>query len=283
VNSSRSNIASAAYLEAVGRFYAGAVSGAFGSFSRTTLPVGLMADGKVANDTPMLTGPLEKKNPDGTPTYAHGIHKLVDTAESPALIRNAYTAQHDQNAMTVLAGPPASLLKVLELPGSKDLIAAKCRYLVCVFPEAAKALESAGWPTPIFSISPSLSTGIMFPASSIESDFSWSPAHPVADGYRAAKPMPYDSPTGDIAAVFYAVRPTDKAFALSEPVGKIRQVMLEPAEKDRLLKSYIELASAKPVPRVPRFRRPVEAQKPDPAKPAPPKAQETKPQDPAKP
>jgi hypothetical protein len=214
----------------------------------------------------MLTGPLEKKAPDGTPLYQHGIQKLIDTAESPALIRNAYTAQHDQNAITVVAGPPSSLLRVLELPGAKDLIAAKCRYLVASIPDTAKQLESAGWPTPIFSISPSLGSGVLYPAASIEADFTWSPAHPVVDAYRAAQPMPYDSPTGDIAAVFYAVRPADKAFALSEKVGKIQQVMLEPAEKDRLLQVYIELASAKPVPRAPRFRRPVDQQKPDPAK-----------------
>jgi hypothetical protein len=65
----------------------------------------------------------------------------------------------------------------------------------------------------------------------------------------------------------YAVRPTDKAFTLSEPVGKIRQLMVEPAEKERLLAGYIELATAKPVPRQPRFRRPVveDPKKPEPA------------------
>lgn len=270
VASSRSNINSAAFCEVVGRFYAGAVSGAFAGFART-LPIGLLADGRWKEDTPMLTGPLAKKNAEGAPLYPTGIDDLNDTAESPALLRNGFTAQHDQNAIAVILGPAANFLKVLALPGAKELIAAKARYLVCSNPATAKELEPV-WPGEIFSVSPSLGKQVMYPATSIETDFAWSKAHPVVDAYVSAKPMPYDSPTEDLAAVLYAVRPTDKAFTLSEPVGKIRQIMLEPSEKERLLKSYIELASAKPVPRMPRFRRPVadakpEAAKPDPSKP----------------
>ena len=33
-----------------------------------------------------------------------------------------------------------------------------------------------------------------YPGASIESDLSWSTAHPVGDAYRAFKPMPYDAP-----------------------------------------------------------------------------------------
>ncbi len=267
IASTRTSLLSAAFCEVVGRFYAGAVSGAFGSFART-LPVGLAADGKYPGETPLLTGPLSRTNPDGAKTYTHGIEKLIDTAEAHGLIRNAFTAQHDQNAAVVLAGPPDNLLKVLTLPGAKELIAAKCRHLVCAQPAAAKALEAAGWPSPIISVSPSLGTSILFPAATLDKEFAAFPAHPVADAFRA---YGKDTPTGELAAVLYAVRTADKAFALSEPVGKIRQLMLEPAEKERLLANYVELATAKPVPRMPRFRPPVaEPKKPEAAKPTEP-------------
>ena len=72
VSVSKSNLASAAFCDAVGRFYAGAVSGAFGGVGRN-LPVGLAVDGKMADDTPMVTVPLAKKNAEGAPVYPHGI------------------------------------------------------------------------------------------------------------------------------------------------------------------------------------------------------------------
>ena len=113
-------------------------------------------------------------------------------------------------------------------------------------------------------MSPSTATGVLFPATAFDVDFAWAENHPVADMFRAQAKIT-DCPTGELAAVLYAVRPDEKAFALSEPVGKIRQLMLEPAEKERLQRLYIELASAKPVLRQPRFRRPVveEPKKPD--------------------
>lgn len=257
ISSTRTSLLSAAFCEVVGRFYAGAVSAAFGAFART-LPVGLAADGKIPGDTPLLTGPLNRVNPDGTKTYQHGIEKLIDTAEAHGLIRNAFTAQHDQNAAVVLAGPPANLLKVLTLPGARELIAVKVKVLVCSNPFTAKELEAAGWPTPIVAVG---KTDLLFPVSTLEKEFAAFPAHPVADALKA---FGKDAPAGELAAVLYAVRPEDKAFVLSEPVGKIRQLMLEPHEKERLLSTYIELATAKPVVRQPRFRRPVvEEKKPE--------------------
>lgn len=261
ISSTRTSLLSAAYCEVVGRFYAGAVSAAFGATART-LPVGLAADGKIPGETPFLTGPLSRKNSDGSITYQHGIERLLETAEPHGLIRNAFTAQHDQNAAVVLAGPPTNLLKVLSLPGSKELIAAKVKVLICSTPLAAKELEAGGWPGPIISVSPSVGSAVLFPASTLDKEFADFPVHPVADAFRV---YGKDAPTGELAAVLYAVRSTDKAFVLSEPVGKIRQLMLEPAEKERLLASYIELATAKPVVRQPRFRRPVveEPKKPE--------------------
>ncbi|MBI2689446.1 MAG: hypothetical protein HYX27_24325 [Acidobacteria bacterium] len=261
ISSTRTSLLSAAFCEVVGRFYAGAVSGAFGSFART-LPVGLAADGKIPGDTNLLTGPLNRRSPDGAATYNHGIEKLTDTAEAHALIRNAFTAQHDQNAAVVLAGPPTNLLNVLNLAGAKEVIAAKVKHLVCSTPLAAKDLEAAGWPTPIISVSPSAGTSVLFPVSTLDKEFAAFPAHPVADAFRV---FGKDATTGELAAVLYAVRPAEKAFALSEPVGKIRQLMIEPAERGRLLQVYVELATAKPVPRIPRFRPPVveESKKPE--------------------
>jgi inosine-uridine nucleoside N-ribohydrolase len=303
VSVSKSNLQAAAFCEAVGRFYAGAVSGAFGGFGRT-LPVGLSVSGWMPEATPMIASPLSKQNPDGSPVYQHGIHKLNDTAEVPALLRNALTAQHDQNAIVVLAGPATNLVSMLRLNGAKEWVIRKVRMLSIsggAFPggepefnvksdiEAARTLL-AEWPTPIVFAGQEIGEALPYPAASIEKDFSWSAAHPVADAYRSYKPMPYDAPTGDMAAVLYAIRPQENYFKLSEPgtvtvlddgrtrftpsaQGKHRYLILDPAQKERIIKTYTEIASAKPVPRTFRFRPPQQQQQQQQVQPPKPPAQ----------
>jgi hypothetical protein len=58
---SRNNLRATAFCDAVGRFYAGVVSGPFGGFGRT-LPIGLNDRGRPAEDTPMVTVPLARAN-----------------------------------------------------------------------------------------------------------------------------------------------------------------------------------------------------------------------------
>ncbi len=283
---SKPNLKAAAFCEAIARFYGGASSGAFGAMGRT-LPVGLADEGKLPEDTPMLTVPLARRTEDGKPLYSHGIEKLTDTGDARAVLRNAIVAQADQSCIVVLTGPATNLARLLDLPGVKDAITRKVRFLAVAggaYPNgapqfnlkadiaAAKKLF-AEWPTPIVAAGDEIGAALLYPATSIEKDFAWSPAHPVVDAYRAFKPMPYDAPTSAMAAVLYAVRSQAGYFKLSEPgtirvlddgsaqftptpEGKHRHLILDPAQQEAVLKTYIELASAKPVPRQPR-RRPM--------------------------
>lgn len=301
VSVSKSNLKSAAYSDAIGRFYSGPAS----IFSRS-LPVGMSIEGKMPSDTAMLVEPLAKKNAEGAPLFPHAVHNLNDTAEVHSLIRNACTAQHDDNAIVVLAGPATNLAKLLELPGARDILARKVRFLSVACgnfsdgsPEAhvkadipAAKKVFAEWPTPIVASGVEVGADLLFPGASIEKDFAWSPAHPVAEAYRAYKTMPYDAPAFDMTAVLYAVRPKEGYFKLSDPgtiqvsddgrttftasaSGKHRHLIADPSQKERILKTFIEVASAKPVPRQPRFRQQQQQQQ----KPAnPPKPAEAKPQ-----
>ena len=298
---SKPNLKAAAFLEAISRFYGGASSGAFGVIGRT-LPVGLADSGKLPEDTPMLTQPLARRTEDGKPLYPHGIENLNDTAEARTVLRNAIFAQADQSCVVVLTGSATNLARMLDLSGVKEAIAQKVRFLVVTggaYPngepsfnlktdaQAAKKLF-AEWPTPIVAAGDELGTALAYPAASIEKDFAWTPAHPVVDAYRAYKTMPYDAPTSAMAAVLYAVRSTVNDFKLSAPGtirvtedgraqftaapdGKHRYLTLEAAQKESVLKTFIELASAKPVPKQPRQRRqppaPVEPPKAAPPKP----------------
>lgn len=276
---SKSNLKAAAFCEVMARFYAGAYSEDFATLVRIP-PVGLSVDGKLPEDTPILTAPLSRRDAGGQPVYHHGIHKLTDTAEVAALIRNRFTAQHDQNCVVVLAGPATNLARVLEVPGVTDLISRKVRFLSVAggaYPEGEPELSIqtdvpaaqklfAEWPTPIVASGREVGEALLFPASSIKKHFAWSQYHPVVDAYRAYQPMPYDAPTEQMAAALYAVRPEQGYFRLSEPGrisvladgrtrftpspdGRHRYLTLNPAQKKRILQVYTEIAGARPVPR----------------------------------
>ncbi len=298
VSVSRSNVNSAAFSEAIGRFYAGAVSGDFGAVGRN-LPVGLATDGRITGETPMLTVPLGKKDKDGKPVYAHGIHHVVDTAEVSALIRNAFTSQYDQNCLVVLAGPATNLVQTLRLPGVKELISQKVRLLSIVAGDfgggpaefnikadiAAARELFAEWPTQIIVAGAELGAQLKYPAASIESDFAYTQDHPVIDAYKAFRVMPYDAPAPGVAAVLAAIRPKENYFKMSPSgtikvlddgttqfvplaTGKHQYLISDPEKKDAVQNVMVELVSAKPVVKAPRFRRPQKKDAADPAKPA---------------
>jgi inosine-uridine nucleoside N-ribohydrolase len=285
VSVSKANLKAAAMAEAIGRFYAGAVSGAFAAVGRT-LPVGLSERGRMPEDTPLFKI-LDKRNEKGDVVYQHGIQRLLDTAEVAPLLRNALTSQQDNNCVVVMVGPATNLAELLDLPGAKDWITRKVKFLsmmggaypVSKEPEFniktdIKAAQKvfAEWPTPIVASGFEVGNGLLYPAASIENDFKWNENHPVVDAYRAADRMPYDAQTWDLTSVLYAVRPDAGFFQISEPGtiavsddggtkftaapgGRHRYLILDPAQKERIIKTYIEYCSARPVARVPRFRQ----------------------------
>ena len=201
------------------------------------------------------------------------------------VLRNALSAQHPQNAIVVVTGPASNVAALLRFPIAMPLIPDRTRFLVIAagaYPDgkpepgiqadiaAAKKLF-AEWPTPIIAVGSEVGEAIPFPAASIEKDFAWSSAHPVVDAYKAHNPMPYDASTAAMAAVVYAVRSKDQLFQLSEPGGitvlddgrtkftpspggKHRYLIVDPAQRSRIQQVYVEVASAKPVPRAPRRR-----------------------------
>ena len=267
VGISRPDLKAAQFCDAVRLFYAGA-AGLSGGFTRA-LPVGL-AEGRSGGASAMWNAPVR----------ATVVKSISDTAEVTTLYRNALTAQHDRNAVVVLSGPATNLAKLLDVYGIKDLIAHKIKVLsaaVGAFSDASpepniKADISAArrvfaeWPTPIVAAGYEIGAALPFPAASIDKDFSWSSAHPVADAYRAYRPAPYDAPSWAMAAMLYAVLPAESCFRLSEPgtitvqddgrtrfaaavEGKHRYLILDPDQKEHIIRIYTEIASARPVER----------------------------------
>jgi hypothetical protein len=280
---SRTSIRAAKLADIVGGFYSGRPVGG-------STMVGMPEHGP-SDDAPAIAALLDRKAPDGEPLYTSNIERVLDTADNAVLIRNLLLAQNDGNAAIVLAGPATGLVRLMDLFGARPQIEAKCARLVVAlgaYPsgaadpsirhdiEAARRLF-AEWPTPIVAVGTEVADAVPYPGASIERDFAWSPAHPVADAYRAYKAMPYDAPASALAAVLYAARPDDAPLTLSGTGmvtvgadgrttfkagtgGRHRYVTVDAAQKAELLKAYIELVSAPPAPRPGRRGGPPPAQ-----------------------
>ena len=280
VTVSRPNLAVVAFADAVERFYRGPA----GNFAQVP-PVGMATTGSPGETSPAFVQPFRKKKPDGTPVYRNQVRSVIDTGDPQTLIRNYLEAQYDGNAIFVLSGPATNLAAALAFPGLKETIAAKVKYLVVAggafpsgapeahiqadIPAARKVL--AEWPTPIVASGYEIGAALEFPGSSIDKEFAAAaPDNPIADAYRAWRPMPYDAPSWAMAASLYAARPNEGYFKLSDPgtihvrddggtsfaasdQGRHRYLVNDAEQKGRILRAYVELASAKPVPRQ-RFR-----------------------------
>lgn len=227
VSTSKPCVASAAFCDLLVRFYTGAPGG-FG----VPMAIGMATKGSDTKETPLLAAPLAK------PVYNRGVQKLSDTADPATSLRNALTAQFDQNAIVVTTGPATNLAAFLALPDGKELARQKVR-LLCTTTE-----PPSGWPSPVVTVPKAVGEALPFPAAALSKEFTWAPQHPIADAWRAADPSLHDAPSTAVAAALYAVRPDQGYFKLDN-----RTLAFDPAQKDRILQAYIELASTKPVPR----------------------------------
>jgi hypothetical protein len=255
VSISRNNLSIAAFCDTIGRFYG------------ANLVVGMHEKGAARREVPaMLSAVLSRTEPGGRPLYARTVEKFNDTADPIAAIRNALSAQQDQNATVILAGPPTNLLGLLALPGNAQLVQKKVRSLVIAGPygdaDAFRELLPQ-WPGAIVFAGGEMNQTLQFPAACIEQDFAWAPNHPVVDSYVAAGSMPYDAPIAALAAVLYAVYPGENYFTVSEPgtmtisgsgqgqftpnpQGRHRRLSGNPQQKEKVLQVLRQAVSTKP-------------------------------------
>jgi purine nucleosidase len=225
---SRNNLRTAAFCDLMARFFG------------TSLSIGMAEAGAPETSvTPMLSAVLDRKTAEGKPLYPRNISRLNETADPVALIRNALSAQPDQNSTVILSGPSVNLLGLLALPEGKDIVKKKVRTLVVAAQSNAKLL--AEWPSPVVVAGEDLGQALKFPAESIDRDFAWATNHPLIDAYRAANAMPYDAPSSAMAAVLYAAHPDDGYFKVSQ-----QQLLADPDQKDRIVQAYRQAVSAKP-------------------------------------
>jgi hypothetical protein len=192
---------------------------------------------------------------------------MNDTADPVATIRSALSAQFDGNAAVVVNGPTTNLAALLDNPEARQWVARKVKVL-CLGggwtrdTAAAKRL-TADWPGAVVVVPKEVGEAVLFPASAMEKELAWAPQHPIVDAWKAAGGK--DQPTWGMAAALHAGS-KESPFQLSEPGtlsvsddgkasfaasagGKHRNLVLDPAAKDKVLAAYLELAATKQVPR----------------------------------
>ncbi|HLX77094.1 MAG TPA: nucleoside hydrolase [Terriglobales bacterium] len=273
VTITKDNRWAAPYVDLVNTFY-----------GRGDIPIGVVHNGKTPQSNPMIQGPSERKRPDGSYVYPHKITDGSQASEAVSLLRRVLSQQPDDSVVMVQTGFSTNLARLLDSPpdatnplSGRDLAAKKVRLLVAMagnyvstkpefnvetdVPSASKLF--AEWPTPIVVSGYEVGESMLFPATSIEHDFSYVPDHPVAEGYRLLMKMPYDRPTWDLTAALYAVWPDHGFFDLSlpgritvlpdggtkftpDPQGKQRYLIVTDAQKPRTLETMILLASQPP-------------------------------------
>jgi hypothetical protein len=279
VTMSRPNLAAAGFTDMVERYYRGPA----GNFAQVP-PIGMRTSGDPGVTSPAFTGPFALKKTDGTPQFMNHVKLVRDTGDPNTLFRNYLEAQYDKNGFFILAGPATNLAAALEFRGMKELIATKTNYLVAacnIEADVASAKKVfAEWPNPIYLVDAAIS----FPGASIERDFvTANPEHPVIAAYRALKPAPSEVPAPAMVATLYAARPKEGYFKVSDPGtiaiqndgraaftpsprGNHYRLTADPEKRDKVVQTWVELASAKPVlPQ--RFRPPAADEKKDDKKP----------------
>jgi hypothetical protein len=226
-----SGLQAAVFCDIVGRYF---MLGPLRNANQV-LPVGLAAADPLPPDPPMVRAAV-----DGS--YVRSVKKVSDTSLPEAVIRNGVI--FNAEAVMILSAPATTLARSLDLLGVRDLYKERVKRLVIV-ETGATARDAAAlkkvvdeFPSPIVYCRPEVGDSLLFPAARVEN---FATPHPVADAYRAFKPMPYDAPTHDLAAVWYAVHPSDGFFQVVDGGLKVA-----PEKKDALVEKFVEYASMKP-------------------------------------
>jgi hypothetical protein len=263
----------AIFCDILQRFY---TPGPVHNANQTLMP-GLAADGPLPQDPPMLTAVVERRDDKGEPRYVRSVQRVTDTSLPEAVIRNGVI--FNAEAVMILSARATYLAKSLDLEGVKDLYKQRVKMLVVVDsgePQDVAAMRKvlAEFPSPIVFCGKEVGDALPFPGNSIDKDFAWAPAHPVVDAYHAFRPGTYDFPSYDLAAALHAVHPDKGFFKLSDAggiavgddgrmkfvaAGKVRSLILDPAQKEKILQTFVEVSSAKPPAPQQRFRPPAAA------------------------
>lgn len=193
------------------------------------IPVGIICNGiDCSTDSKNYAeAVVDMKSADGSELFKRSHPGYEDYPQSHILYRKLLSAQKDHSVTIASVGFSTNLVRLLDTPADefsplagRDLVERKVKQLVVMagnfadttsaeynvvkdVPSAKVIFEQ--WPTEVVASPFDVGCKVLYPATSIENDFSWTDRHPVVEAYKAYLPMPYDRPTWDPTAVLYAV------------------------------------------------------------------------------
>ena len=193
----------------------------------------------VKNFTEVVSNMKDKK---GRPLYKQLPQEYNDWKDAVILHRELLSKADDKSVTIISVGFSNNLAALLASSSDdfsplngRELVAKKVNRLVVMaghmenpnyrefnvvndIPSCQKVYNE--WPTPIYTSPFELGERILYPARSIENDFSWTKHHPIVDAYKCYLPNMEDRPTWDLTAVLYAIDP-GQMFNIS-PAGHIQ-------------------------------------------------------------
>jgi inosine-uridine nucleoside N-ribohydrolase len=256
-------------------------------YGRPGIPIGFTHAG-LANEPSKFLQLVTAKDGDHF-RFPHTLLRSSDAPEATQLLRSILSRQPDNSVVLVQVGFFSNYAALLDTPGDtnspltgRDLVKKKAKLLSIMggafqtidnnkhfleynvmtdIPSAKKLV--AEWPTPIVWSGFEVGNAIRYPAQSIERDYGYVSHHPISESYRLYLPMPYDRPSWDPTATFYAVCPDRGYFNLSQPGqvsvendgftrfvpstnGRDRFLIVNEAQIERVREALVQLASQPP-------------------------------------
>lgn len=229
------------------------------------------------------TKTCEMQNEDGEPLFAHSRKPKYE--EAVAMYRRLLSKADDGSVVIVTVGFSTTIAQLLESQPDKysklsgrALVAKKVKYFSAMageftIPEFAEYnvwndLEAARTlfetsPVPIVFSPWQLGDQVKYPGASIEQEFDWGEPHLMVEAYKHYLKMPYDRPTWDVIAAYYACCPDADCFTISEAgdvkvvgkgvtqfiphkEGKCRYLSATPAQRKQILDYFREVLTTKP-------------------------------------
>ncbi len=161
--------------------------------------------------------------------------------ESVSMYRRLLSAAEDRSVVIISLGFATTLADLLDSPADgfsglsgRDLVAKKVACMSIMagsfdtpttparaefnvvndIPAAVKLFDE--WPTPVVCAPFELGKLVQFPGAIMTESPEWAEHHPVVEGYRNYRTMPYDRATWDLMSVLY-ITEGDAMFTMSEP------------------------------------------------------------------
>ena len=200
-------------------------------YGRPDIPIGVVRNGKTKDDSAMLTVPVEERDANGKPVYAHRLQDAAQAPEAVQLLKQILSAQPDGSVTIAQIGFSTNLARLIASQDGRELAKRKVKtlylmagnfekpepeYNVYNDPPAAKELF-ANWPTPMVFSGFEIGLKVPFPFEAIQQDFNYVPHHPIAEAYRLYVKKPVDRANWDSTAVLEAIQPGRGYFGLSAP------------------------------------------------------------------